>query len=142
QAAQWITSAADETGHQLIREDRLAPVGVRSALSARVFHRYGDGTGPLEFAVLGFGARAGELGIARASTGEQFLMRPDCADADHVSHLVGDNVVECSLRLHLGQIRGVKGHGPLDWDESGFASVGWAKVCRTCLTQNPVWAVN
>ena len=63
--------------------------------------------------VCGHRGLPGERRVVGALALQQLLQRPDRADAEDVAHLVGDDVVEGAVRLHLLQVVGVERHDPL-----------------------------
>ena len=114
----------DVARHQLVAEERLAPVPVARALRRRgPLDRHPARARAEEGVVLGDRPGPQEQRGRRPGPGEQPERLPDRADPQDVPHLVRDHVVQRAVGFHRGQVGRVELHHAVDRQRGVAADV-------------------
>src|SRR5436309_6502717 len=139
--AQGVRDAAiQEPGHQLRLEHRFAPVAVPRGGTAAVLHRHlrARAIGLTSVAVKCRGClRADEVRVRAARARQQTERLPDGTKAEHMTHLVADNLVELTSREEARDIRRVEVH-----HADTRLKTRIADETRTSLAEDLPWTVD
>src|ERR1044072_1610088 len=79
--------------------------------------------------------------IVRTGALKEVFRFPYGPYAQHVAHLMCDDVSDRTVRFHSSQISGVEVYDSLNRQERGDASVWWPYVCWSSLAQNASWTI-
>src|SRR6266704_4346201 len=139
--AQGVRDAAiQEPGHQLRREHRLAPVAVLRAGTAAVLHRHlrARAVRLTTVAVKRRGRlRADEVRVRAPRARHQTESFPDRTEAEDMTHLVADDLVELASREEASDIGRVEVH-----HADTRLKTRIADETRTSLTEDLPWTVD
>src|SRR5262249_44399411 len=138
QTTERVRCVTNEACHKLISENTFSPMTIPGTCTTVVFN--GDPSrahSPSnKGSILLHSFRACKGGISTTGSAKKFLMRPYGTDTENVSHLVGDNVIESSIRFHISEITRIECHFSFCWQERSGPRVRRSQKGRTCLPKN------
>src|SRR5215470_4325211 len=138
QTTERVRSVTNEARHKLVSKNTLSPMTIPRTGTTVVFNRDPSRTyaSSNKVPILLHSLRASKGWISTTGSAKKVFMRPYGTDTENVSHFVGDNVIESSIRFHISEITRIERHFSFRWQERSGSRVRRSQKGRTCLPKN------